>query len=729
MRFSTGRAYQYVIIAVAVLLFSGVVNETDLYIHPNILLLLVLAVLMESIQIPMGRAIGTLTFGVVLGTLILHGPYVAAAIVMCSTLFELFKRARSRQWILVVFNAAQYVVCVFAADAVLQMMHMSTALDLLFTSGELFRMIPVIAAYMVTNHLLVYLLIWARGDRLGLTDFAKLFISDSVNYLISTPFAIFMLAFSNHLTVIFLIFLPLLLFGHVLRLYRKVSQLSKVHEVTQLLQSEFDLEKIYETIVASSQKLSNSAAVVLWVIRGDRVYPVAANDPTLTDQLPKDGLSLADGKGIVVNAVLNKSVELVNDVWKDRRVKSIKGEAHFESVLVVPLLSRHKVVGVITCYGTRTYAFSFSDQELITVLAAQVGVFIENAYLYRELQEATLRDPGTGLYNYRYFYQELSRRFRQAKAEERPLSIVILDIDHFKKYNDTYGHVVGYEVLAWLHGAIMSRQTGQVILKTVGDRGVVARYGGEEFAVILDEPLEKAKQSVEYIRRAVAHNKFEYQGYVVQAVTISVGVASYPDHDQDEKELLEKADQAMYWGAKMRGRNKVAIYTPDFDAHLFVDQLTGLYTYHYLHNKMMEEFSNNHHQSFALVFLNIVDFDAINRTFGFEVGNQVLREIAVVIKQNVRHGEVAARYGGDEFLLLVPNVDVVEADKIRERIIRAIGQNPIRVRENVITRVILRSELLLFPDEAAEEHQIVSMIPQKFMRISSKWLQAQTQDA
>ena len=720
MRFTTGRAYQYVIIAAAVLLFSGVVNETELYNHPNILLLLVLGIMMESIQIPLGRAIGTLTFGVVLGTMILHGPYVASVIVICSTLFELLNRARSRPWIVVVFNAAQYVICVFVSDAVLQQMHMSTAPDAFFTSNELLKLIPVIAVYMLTNHLLVYLLIWARGDRLGLADLAKLFISDLVNYVISTPFAIFMLAFSNHLTVIFLIFLPLLLFGQVLKLYRMVSQLSKVHAVTQLLQSEFDLEKIYETIVQSSQKLSNSPAVVLWVIRGDRVYPVAASEPTLTDQLPKEGLALADDKGIVVNAVQNKRVELVNDVWKDRRVKSIKGKAHFESVLVVPLLSRDKVVGVITCYGTRPYAFSFNDQDLITVLAAQVGVFIENAYLYRELQEATLRDPGTGLYNYRYFYQELSRRFRQAKAEEQPLSIVIMDIDHFKKYNDTYGHVVGDEVL---------RQTGQVIQKTVGDRGVVARYGGEEFAVILDEPLENARQIVEHIRRAVAHNKFEYQGYVVQAVTVSVGLASYPDHDQDEKELLEKADQAMYWGAKMRGRNKVAIYTPDFDAHLFVDQLTGLFTYHYLHNKMMDEFSHNRDQSFALVFLNIVDFDAINRTFGFEVGNQVLREIAVVIKQNVRHDEVAARYGGDEFLLLVPNVDVVEAEKIRQRIIRAIGEHPFRVRENVITRVNIRTELLLYPYEASEEHQIVSMIPQKFMRISSKWLQAQTQDA
>nr|WP_236588069.1 sensor domain-containing diguanylate cyclase [Tumebacillus amylolyticus] len=505
-----------------------------------------------------------------------------------------------------------------------------------------------------------------------------------------------------------------------MKLYQKISRLNEVHQVNAQLQSEFDLDKIYNSIVEAAGRLTNCAAGVLWVLRGDRIYPVCSSDESVAAQLPQEGMSL-EQTGIVVNCVKNKRVERVDDVWKDRRVKSIKGKAHFESVLVVPLLSRDKVVGVITCYGTRPYVFTAEQTEWVTVLATQVGVIIENANLYQELQEATLRDPGTGLYNYRYFYQELKRRMQMAKEQKRALSIVIIDIDHFKKYNDTYGHVVGDEVL---------RQTGQVIQKTVGNRGVVARYGGEEFAVILDEPLEEAKLSVEHLRRAVAHNKFEYQGYVVQGVTISVGLATYPDHDQDEKELLEKADQAMYWGAKQRGRNKVAVYTPDFDAHLFVDQLTGLYTYHYLHMKMMDEYTSVSKESgsqFGLIFFNVIEFDNINRTFGFEIGNHVLREISVLIKQSVRHGEIASRYGGDEFLLLVPSVDRVEADRIRERIVKAITQHPFRVRDNVIVRVMMRSDIMIYPDEVAEEPQLISMIPETFLHLSSEWTEKETE--
>ncbi|KEO82245.1 diguanylate cyclase [Tumebacillus flagellatus] len=722
MNQSKDKVYIYAIILIACYYLSGVYHHLDSYTHISIIPLFLLGILVEIIQIPIGNAYGTLTFGVVLGTLILDGPYVAAPLAAVSVLFQAFLnnkilKKHQKGMLVAYFNAAQYSLCVFAAYGVFTWLGgRDVPVSELLSTVRLLILLPVALTYMVMNHLFVYTLFYLRDDTMLASNYRELFISDAMNYVICTPFAVFMLVFSNYLPFIFLTFLPLMLFGQVMKLYQKISRLNEVHQVSAQLQSEFDLDKIYNSIVEAAGKLTNCAAGVLWVLKGDRIFPVCSSDEAVAAQLPQEGMTL-DQTGIVVNCVNNKRVELVDDVWKDRRVKSIKGKAHFESVLVVPLLSRDKVVGVITCYGTRPYVFSKEQTEWVTVLATQVGVIIENAHLYQELQEATLRDPGTGLYNYRYFYQELKNRMEMAKSKNNSLSIVIIDIDHFKKYNDTYGHVVGDEVL---------RQTGQVIQKTVGTRGVVARYGGEEFAVLLDESLEDAKQSVEHLRRAVAHNKFEYQGYVVQGVTVSVGLATYPDHDQDEKELLEKADQAMYWGAKQRGRNKVAVYTPDFDAHLFVDQLTGLYTYHYLHMKMMDEFTSLSKEGgvqFGLIFFNVIEFDNINRTFGFEVGNHVLREISVLIKQNVRHGEIASRYGGDEFLLLVPSVDRIEADRIRERIVKAITSHPFRVRDHVIVRVMMRSDVLIYPDEVAEEPQLISMIPETFLHLSTEWIE------
>lgn len=525
MSLSKDRLYIYAAIIVACFYIGGVFQHLDSYAQLTLIPLFLLGILVETIQIPIGNAYGTLTFGVVLGTMILEGPYVAAPMVAVAVLFQAFLnnsilKKNHKGYLVVIFNAAQYILCVFAAYRMLvwlggEKLAVMNVMEML-SSIRLLILVPVALTYMVVNHLFIYVLFYLRGDSMQATQYKELFLSDAMNYLISTPFAAFMLVFSNFLPFIFLTFLPLMLVGQVMKLYQKISRLNEVHQVNAQLQSEFDLDKIYDTIVEASGRLTNCAAGVLWVLRGDRIYPVCSSDESLASQLPQDGMSL-DQTGIVVNCVKNKRVERVDDVWKDRRVKSIKGKAHFESVLVVPLLSRDKVVGVITCYGTRPYVFTQEQTEWVTVLATQVGVIIENANLYSELQEATLRDPGTGLYNYRYFYQELKRRMQLAKEHNRAMSIVIIDIDHFKKYNDTYGHVVGDEVL---------RQTGQVIQRTIGHGGVVARYGGEEFAVLLDEGLEEAKLSVEHLRRAVAHNKFEYQGYVVQGVTVSVGLAT-----------------------------------------------------------------------------------------------------------------------------------------------------------------------------------------------------------
>ncbi|WP_172844419.1 sensor domain-containing diguanylate cyclase [Tumebacillus algifaecis] len=722
MKLTAVKLYQYaVLLFAAFLVLTAAFSHYESFLQPQLIFLLLLYLLVESIQIPLWRGYGSLTYGVTLGTMVLYGPHVAAPLVAIAvTAAPLIKR-NNRGTLLHFFNGAQHAVSVFAAYGIFQGFGGGTAhLTGSVVTLDFLILIPVTLMYMVMNHFFVQTLFILRRDKLTPQDFLHLFISDAMNYLISTPFAVFMLAFDGYAPILFLVFIPLVLFGQVLKLYRKITMTNKAHEVVYRLQSEFDVQTISCTITESVRELTSSVTAALWVLEKDRLMPIHIDGQYHPELMPKDGYSLSEGS-ITSLAVQSKQVESVPDTMKDKRIMpKVEG---FKSFLVVPLKARDKVVGVLTCFGSRTHAYTEEQIELITVLAAQVGVLIENASLYRELQEATLRDPGTGLYNYRYFYQELSRRFELAKAESRPMSIVILDIDHFKKYNDTYGHVVGDEVL---------RQTAQVIQHAVGNTGVVARYGGEEFALLLNASLEEAQQIVEGIRRALHFHKFEYQGYVVQGVTVSVGVASYPDHDQNEKELLEKADQAMYWGAKQRGRDKVAVYTPDFDTHLFVDKLTGLYTYHYLRIKLMEEFmvqSQENGQSFALIFLNIAEFNTINRTFGFEVGNMVLREIALLIKENVRNGEIAARYGGDEYLLLVPLVNREDAERIMERLQKAVASHKFKVGDNVLVRVRSRADIVVFPDEVSEGPQLVSQIAKMFLHLSSDWLEQKQKHA
>ncbi len=716
MRLSRVKLYQYAVVLVAALLIlTSALNHYESFLQPRLIPLLLLFLLVESIQIPLGRGYGSLTYGVTLGTMILFGPHVAAPFVALAVMVTPLIKRSKRGTLLHVFNGAQHAIAVFVAESALRWYvgEWSFFQDGLQTFDFL-MLLPITLIYMVMNHLFVQALFILRRDEVTWQEAMKLFVNDSLNYLIALPFAVLMLVFHGFSSIFLLTFIPLVLFGQVLKLYRKIKMIHKAHEVVNRLQSEFDLKLISRQITEFVRQLTPTVSAAVWMIEGERVMPIWIEGMQHPIVMPKDGFYLVKAK-VISQAVQTKQTQSVPDMLKDKRVHDqYEG---FRSFLAVPLLARDKVVGVLTCFGSRPYAYTVEQVELIAVLAAQVGVLIDNANLYRELQEATLRDPGTGLYNYRFFYQELSRKFALAKADALPMSIAILDIDHFKKYNDTYGHVVGDEVL---------RQTAQVIQKEVGSRGVVARYGGEEFALLLDAPLDEARSIVEGIRKAISFARLEYQGYVVQGVTVSAGVAAYPDHDQNEQELLEKADQAMYWGAKQRGRDKVAVYTPEFDAHLFVDKLTGLYTYHYLRIKLVEEHlqqSKESDQPFALLFINIVEFDKINRTFGFEVGNKVLREIALLIKENVRNEEIAARYGGDEFLLLVPRVDQEDAKRIQHRLQAAISSHKFRVGDNVLVKVMSRSEVIVYPDDVPDGQQLVSKIAETFLHLSTNWIE------
>ena len=196
----------------------------------------------------------------------------------------------------------------------------------------------------------------------------------------------------------------------------------------------------------------------------------------------------------------------------------------------------------------------FDEGELI----ARVNIHLRLRELYeavqeqnRQLQEMANRDGLTGLYNHRYFHEQLSQDFLRAKRYHENLSCVLFDIDFFKKFNDTYGHQTGDMVLKAL---------ASVVQRATRESDLSARYGGEEFALILyhtDGPA--AYEAAERLRTMVESHEVQDNGNVLR-VTISVGVATFP-HEKihDSKELIEHADQALY-KAKDNGRNRVEAF-------------------------------------------------------------------------------------------------------------------------------------------------------------------------
>ncbi|NOZ25469.1 MAG: sensor domain-containing diguanylate cyclase [Nitrospirae bacterium] len=213
----------------------------------------------------------------------------------------------------------------------------------------------------------------------------------------------------------------------------------------------------------------------------------------------------------------------------------------------IPLKSGNKVLGLIYLYFVPPgYLQLASDATIFTSIGNYLGLRIEKARLYEKVQELAILDGLTGLYNYREFHNRLEHEFKRAKRYKKTLPLLMIDIDHFKRFNDTYGHMAGDEVL---------RTIGRLIKNLVRNVDIPARYGGEEFAVILPETSpEQAEVVAERLRSSVSSHPFSIEDRTV-SLTISLGLASFPE-DADTKEgLVKAADRALYC-AKSGGRNR-----------------------------------------------------------------------------------------------------------------------------------------------------------------------------
>jgi diguanylate cyclase (GGDEF)-like protein len=215
------------------------------------------------------------------------------------------------------------------------------------------------------------------------------------------------------------------------------------------------------------------------------------------------------------------------------------------------------VVGIITLVSVHKHVYKRHHLMILEILANFLAVTIENAKNYEETKHASERDPLTNLYNYRYFSELLESMFQLAPAPF-PLSIILIDLDHFKEINDTYGHEAGNEVL---------RQLANRLVNLIGKRGTVSRYGGEEFVIVLGNTDEESCFSLaEDIRRQIGEEPFSVDCHQEShreteiQVTASIGVATAADSNEDPLALIRNADRAMYTGAKQKGKNRVASY-------------------------------------------------------------------------------------------------------------------------------------------------------------------------
>lgn len=331
---------------------------------------------------------------------------------------------------------------------------------------------------------------------------------------------------------------------------------------SELEKSQAQIETIYETSRTLGERLNLGEVVeeilnIVQKIMGYKFFSIFR----LADQGKvcllgeiKEGrkASAAESKPQRLRGILRSVV----DDGRSVRVFDVTKEPEFEtdaagvrSFMAVPLVSRRKVIGVMHAQSTRTGAFLDQDEKIFSILAGSAALALENALLHQRTQELTIVDDLTGLFNYRYFGRKLATEIMRAQRYHQPLSLIMIDIDWFKKCNDTYGHLFGNLVL---------KDLAERTRESVREVDVVCRYGGEEFAVILPQTKKTDAQMIgERIRRRVESADFVSDTKDSRVrITVSLGVATFPENGRTSKELIENVDRALYM-AKGRGKNLV----------------------------------------------------------------------------------------------------------------------------------------------------------------------------
>ncbi|MEO0136272.1 MAG: GAF domain-containing protein [candidate division WOR-3 bacterium] len=226
----------------------------------------------------------------------------------------------------------------------------------------------------------------------------------------------------------------------------------------------------------------------------------------------------------------------------------VMGKKTIKSEAAIPLIVRGEVIGVLDIESERLNAFTANDLKMLTVFASQAAIAIENARLYNETKEMSLTDSLTKIANRRHFDLILENEIKRGRGYARYVSLAMIDLDHFKEFNDKYGHLAGDQLLISIAAKLKN---------TVRETDLVARYGGEEFAIIFPEtPNSAAIKVCERVRTAVENNYIILKKFGKVGTTVSIGLATYPQSAQNAQELIQKADRALYM-AKRLGRNRV----------------------------------------------------------------------------------------------------------------------------------------------------------------------------
>lgn len=318
-------------------------------------------------------------------------------------------------------------------------------------------------------------------------------------------------------------------------------EMQMLTEIDDLLQTCFNVEEAFQVINQFVRKFFPDEAGTVYVLSPSRdlLEAVAVwGEATLEREFaPADCLALRSGR---VYRVDNVQFNLICP-----HVHSSEAGSY----LCVPMMALSEILGLVHLRQPAR-ALSDSTRTIAITLAGHIALALANLKLRESLHQMSFRDGLTGLFNRRYMEETLERELRRATRAQKPLGVIMLDLDYFKKFNDEYGHEAGDKLL---------RELGSLLNKNIRAGDVACRYGGEEFTLIFpDASLETVLRRAEQVHDQVKHLHVRIGDHLLEGITASLGVALYPDHAIASDDLLRAADRALY-RAKRAGRNQIVV--------------------------------------------------------------------------------------------------------------------------------------------------------------------------
>ncbi len=334
----------------------------------------------------------------------------------------------------------------------------------------------------------------------------------------------------------------------VIELQRRNHEVTLLSALAQMLQACHDADEAYPIIARYLQWLFPTDSGALYILSASRntVYnaagwgdaPVAAPPEHFFD--PAECWALRRGR-----------LHVVETPHADIPCRHVTASGQpFLPYLCAPLVAYSEALGLIYLQAEPSVSEGLPEikQQLALTVAEQIALALANLRLRETLRNQSIRDPLTGLFNRRYMEESLARELQRAGRMNRPLTVAMLDLDHFKRFNDTFGHAAG---------DLAMRELGALLRTKVRGGDIACRYGGEEFVLILPEATQPdARQRMESLREAVKQLRVRHEDRLLDTLTLSIGVAAFPEHGHSVEAVLKAADHALY-RAKAEGRDCV----------------------------------------------------------------------------------------------------------------------------------------------------------------------------